>query len=443
MKNIWKQTLLSVLVLGSGVLAGCREDEELNLAGYPDVEVGVAIADAENAAEATVKATYAAGTGELQVDGALTRTYIFSLSTPSPKDASFVVEPIISNIPEELVTISETELYIPAGNISTSVTVGLVDENTSFMADEIAAQTYELGVRLVSADGSQLELTQTEAKVKVEKDAYVAVASVVGNDGGNEALFERGCLNGEIVTEDPISYEFKIVLDKPALNDVTFSLSSTGTPEDYKSCESFSTPQVTIAAGELESDVVTWSATDDFLEGNDDPATYTVSLTAAVASDDTTVAISEEQSACTITITKVFDRLLFLDDGMDPSWVAFDTTGWTTVPEKAASAIFDDSAYTFTSDGYIEIDMQTEKNVYGFLIQGYATWAFYLGDTYSISTSDDGEVWISQGELNTADSSSDTQYIGLLQSVNTRYIRFDSVKGAFCYVAKFAVYGKE
>ena len=46
MKNIWKQTLLSMLVLGSGVLAGCREEEELNLAGYPDVEVGVVIADA-------------------------------------------------------------------------------------------------------------------------------------------------------------------------------------------------------------------------------------------------------------------------------------------------------------------------------------------------------------------------------------------------------------
>ena len=33
MKNIWKLTLLSALVLGSGMLAGCREEEELNLAG--------------------------------------------------------------------------------------------------------------------------------------------------------------------------------------------------------------------------------------------------------------------------------------------------------------------------------------------------------------------------------------------------------------------------
>lgn len=443
MKNIWKQTLLSVLVLGSGVLAGCREDEELNLAGYPDVEVGVAIADAENAAEATVKATYAAGTGELQVDGALTRTYIFSLSTPSPKDASFVVEPIISNIPEELVTISETELYIPAGSISASVTVGLVDENTSFMADEITAQTYELGVRLISADGSQLELMQTEAKVKVEKDAYVAVASVVGKDGGNEALFKRACLDGEIVTEDPISYEFKIVLDKPALNDVTFALSSTGTPEDYKSCESFSKSQVTIAAGELESEVVTWSATDDFLEGNDDPATYTVSLTAAVASDDATVAISEEQSVCTITITKVFDRLVFLEDGLDPSWIGFDTTGWTTEPAGAASSIFDNSTYTFASDRSIVIDMQSAKDVCGFCLKGYAGYAFYLPNVFSISTSADGEEWISQGELDRANASGQILYIGLIKAVNTRYIRFDVIDALYSYLAEFEVYGKE
>ena len=173
MKNIWKLTLLSALVLGSGMLAGCREEEELNLAGYPDVEVGVVIADAENAAEATVKATYAAGTGELQLDGALTRTYIFSLSTPSPKDASFVVEPIISNIPEELVTISETELFIPTGGISASVTVGLVDENTSFMADGRQARTDEWGVRLVGGEGARLGLGQNVAGVKVEREAYL------------------------------------------------------------------------------------------------------------------------------------------------------------------------------------------------------------------------------------------------------------------------------
>ena len=441
MKNIWKLTLLSALVLGSGMLAGCREEEELNLAGYPDVEVGVVIADAENAAEATVKATYAAGTGELQLDGALTRTYIFSLSTPSPKDASFVVEPIISNIPEELVTISETELFIPTGGISASVTVGLVDENTSFMADEITAQTYELGVRLISADGSQLELTQTEAKVKVEKDAYVAVASVVGKDGGNEAIFERECLDGEIVTETPISYEFKIVLDKPALNDVTFSLSSTGTPEDYKSYESFSESQVTIAAGELESEVVTWSATDDFLEGNDDPATYTVSLTAAVASDDATVAISEEQSVCTMTIVKVFDLMTFVD-AVDPSWTEFDTTGWTIDPASIGNVLFDNNTNTYIVDRTFVIDMQSEKSIAGFKMTAVYNYNGYLPTLFKISVSDDGESWVSWGEMNRYTAPTSTAlYIALVKSSSARYIKFEALQVTWYYFAEFDIYG--
>ena len=133
MKNIWKQTLLSVLVLGVGVLTSCREDEELNLPGYPENPVGITIADAENAAEVTVKGTYEAGTGALLLDGALTRTYVFSLATPSPEDVTFQIEPIIENIPEDRVSISETELFIPAGGISASVTVGLVDDDPSFM----------------------------------------------------------------------------------------------------------------------------------------------------------------------------------------------------------------------------------------------------------------------------------------------------------------------
>ena len=51
-------------------------------------------------------------------------------------------------------------------------------------------------------------------------------------------------------------------------------------------------------------------------------------------------------------------------------------------------------------------------------------------------------MWVSQGELNTDDSGTDIQYIGLLKSVNTRYIRFESVKGYYCYVSDSEVSGK-
>lgn len=442
MKNSWKQTLLCMLVLGGGVLTGCREDEELNLPGYPENPVGIVIADTENASEVTVKGVYETGTGALLFDGELTRTYVFSLATPSPEDVSFQVEPIVENIPEDRVTISETELFIPAGGISASVTVGVVDDDLSFMDGVYDAQNYTLGVRLTGAEGSQLVLSQTEACLHIEKEAYTMTASIVGTDGSHGALFERSCLDGEIVTEEPIEYEYKVVLDKPALTDLSFTMTSSGTPEDYKSYESFSARTVTIAAGELESDPVTWSATDDFLEGNDDPATYTIELSAELANADDSVIFSEEESSCQMTITKTFDRLTFLD-ALDPSWTLFDSSTWTTTPEAAASQIFDQSTYTYSTDEAIIIDLKEEKTISGFCIKGYAGWSFYLPMVYSISTSNDGQVWASQGELVSGDAPTDVNYVGLVREVTTRYLKYQAVEVSwYCYLAEFEVYGK-
>lgn len=442
MKNIWKQTLLSVLALG-GVLTGCREDEELNLPGYPENPVGITIAGTEgNASEVVVKATYEAQTGTLLFDGDLTRTYVFSLSTPSPEDAVFRIEPIIENIPEELVSISETELRIPAGDISASVTVGLVDDDRNFMDGVYDAQNYTLGVRLVGTEGSKLVLAQSEAKLCVEKEAYTMVASAVGEDGSRTALFERSCLDGVIVTEDPISYEYKIVLDKPALNDLTFTLQSTGTPEDYKSSEHFSAEKVTIAAGELESEPVTWSAEDDFLEGNDDPASYSIALTAVLDSEDSSVVFSEEEGACQITITKTFDRLKF-QDALDPSWVEFDTSNWTTIPASVGNQIFDNSNQSFTMETTVVIDMQETKTIAGFRVVGYSGWSFYLPTVYSISISNDGETWASQGQLTSDESPTEVHYVGLVREVEARYVRFEAIKmGWTSYLAEFNIYGK-
>lgn len=442
MKNIWKLTLLSALVLGSGMLAGCREEEELNLAGYPDVEVGVVIADAENAAEATVKATYAAGTGELQLDGALTRTYIFSLSTPSPKDASFVVEPIFSNIPEELVTISETELFIPAGSISASVTVGLVDENTSFMADEYTAQTYELGVRLISADGSQLELTQTEARLKIEKEAYVSVASVQGVDGSTSAEFRRTYIEGGIINTDPISYEYRVVLDKPALHDLTFTVSSTGAPEN--SGERFSASQLTVTAGKLESTSTVWSLTDDFLEVDDQPFECMVQLTAAPAGDETAAVMSEEQGSCAIAVLKVFDRMTFLS-ALDPSWVEFDYSTWTVDPASIGNKLFDNNTKTYIDDESFVIDMQEVKTVYGLSFQGASDYVGYVPRIYRVSGSVDGVDWSSWGEMDRYDAPTGSYtplYIALVLPADVRYLKFEVVEAYYWYFAEFEVYGK-
>ncbi|WP_300797235.1 DUF4989 domain-containing protein [uncultured Alistipes sp.] len=441
MKNIWKLTLLSALVLGSGMLAGCREEEELNLAGYPQVPVGVAVADAENAAAVTVKGSYEAGTGALVLDGTLNRTYTVALATPSPKDATLRVEAFSKNIPEDRIAISETELFIPAGAISASVTVSLVDDDMTFMAEEEGAQTYELGLRLVDIEGSKLEMGQTEAKVVVEKEAYVATASVVGVDGGTTASFKRGYIDGEFASEDPISYEYKVVLDKPALRDLTFAGLSSGVPEENADDERFTPQTVTVRAGELESDPIAWTITDDFLGANNDPASFEILLTMVPEGEDASVVMSE-QTGCTITVTKVFDRMTFVD-AVDPSWTEFDTTGWTIDPASIGNVLFDNNTNTYIVDRTFVIDMQSEKSIAGFKMTAVYNYNGYLPTLFKISVSDDGESWVSWGEMNRYTAPTSTAlYIALVKSSSARYIKFEALQVTWYYFAEFDIYGK-
>lgn len=442
MKNIWKLTLLSALVLGSGMLAGCREEEELDLAGYPEVPVGITIEGTESANEATVNVTYAPVTGALQADAPMSRTYVFTLATPSPKDATFQVEPIIVDIPTDRVSISETELHIPAGSISASVTVSLLDEDLSFMDGEYAAKTYELGVRLIAADGSRLDLTQSEARLKIEKEAYVSVASVQGVDGSTSAEFRRAYIEGGIINTDPISYEYRVVLDKPALHDLTFTVSSTGAPEN--SGERFSASQLTVTAGKLESTSTVWSLTDDFLEVDDQPFECMVQLTVAPAGDETAAVMSEEQGSCAIAVLKVFDRMTFLS-ALDPSWVEFDYSTWTVDPASIGNKLFDNNTMTYIDDESFVIDMQEVKTVYGLSFQGASDYVGYVPRIYRVSGSVDGVDWSSWGEMDRYDAPTGSYtplYIALVLPADVRYLKFEVVEAYYWYFAEFEVYGK-
>lgn len=442
MKNIWKLTLLAAFVTGSSLLAGCREEEELNLPGYPEVPVGVAIADADNATSVTVKGSYEAGTGALVLDGTLNHTYTVALATPSPKDATLRVEAFSTNIPEDRIAVSETELFIPAGGISATVTVSLTGDDLTFMAEEYEAQTYELGLRLVDLEGSKLEIGQTEAKVVVEKEAYVASASVVGVDGNTSATFKRGYIDGEFASEDPILYEYKVVLDKPALRDLTFTGSSSGVPEENLGDEKFTPQSVTVRAGEMESEPIAWTITDDFLGANTDPASYSILLTATPSGEDASVVMSE-QTACTLTVTKVFDRMTFVE-GIDASWTEYDTTGWTVDPASVGNILFDGSTDTYIySEKTFVIDMQSEKSICGFKMAAVYNYNSYLPSSFRISVSNDGVDWLSWGEMSRYEApTSDALYIALVKPGSARYIKFEALNTMWYYFAEFDIFGK-
>ena len=91
--------------------------------------------------------------------------------------------------------------------------------------------TYELGVRVVEARGSQVPVVDGEAKMVIEKAAYVAVASLVGVEG-NAVTFKRNFIDGAIVNEDPITYDVKVVVDRPVLEDTKFVVNRRAFPKD-------------------------------------------------------------------------------------------------------------------------------------------------------------------------------------------------------------------
>ena len=345
---MYKYALLFALAGGAALFTGCRADEEVDLAGYPETPVGATISGTTDRV-ATFAGTYD-NEGVLNLAGSLSGEYTIALAQASPEETVVRVEPIITNVPAELVEISARELVIPAGSTTAAVSVRMIEENYDFMENVFGPVTYELGVRVVEARGSQVPVVDGEAKMVIEKAAYVAVASLVGVEG-NAVTFKRNFIDGAIVNEDPITYDVKVVVDRPVLEDTKFVVKSAGIPEGFADDERF-TPaaEVTIPAGAKESDATTWSVTDDFLEADEELGTFPVQLTAELVGDTAGAAVDPEDAGVAISIVKKSDLLTFLS-AADPSWKKYPTSGWTVQTNGSAwpdanTALWDGSSST-------------------------------------------------------------------------------------------------
>lgn len=431
MKNIRKTGFLFALVLGGAVmLAGCREDEKLDLPGYPSSEVGVTIPDADNASVVKLKAVYD-NAGKINLDGEVTRTYVLALSTPSKEDVLLLVEPLLVNIPAEKVEISKRELRIAAGYRETEpVTVTFTDPDFSFAEPEKQAQTYELGVKVLDARGEQVALAgDGVAKVVIDKVAYEANCSVVGQNG-NTVNFKRAYANGAILNEEPMEYTFKVQLDRPAEADIKLSFTTGGLPEAFVKDVTLTPSEVTIPAGAVESGEIKWALTDDFLLTTDEAENYKVTLTTAFESTDPTVKPAEGADVLTFNIAKAFD-IIDLVDGAQDNWAMYDPEGWTLTGEGGSSwgldGILEDDGdyYGYGATLSITIDMKEVKELLGLRVSYYAT--YYATKTGRIETSIDGESWT---ELGTKEElpSTKAHYFKLLSPAQGRFVRFTSVK---------------
>ena len=428
------------LAIGSFVtFAGCQ-DEVVDLVKYPVNQPAITINDAEGASKATLTAVYKSD-GTLELNGPVTRTYTFHFAA-SPEDATVTFDVINTNIPKENVEISDTKVVLPAGSTDASVTVTLKDEDFSFAASNYDAATYELGVK-ASVEGYKIGTESIESKIVIEKEAYIASCSVVG-ENGNTVSFERAFSQGAIVNTDPISYAFKMKLDKPARKDVKVKLATTGLDEKFMNKITVTPAEITIPAGELESAEITWSITDDFLLTTTEAEFHTLVVAASVESEDPVVKVNSKENILTFNVDKVVRNFKYLS-AIGSNWVELSKDGWgAEIPSGvsgSASYLIDGNGGSYGSDVYSSnpfwfvIDMKSPQT---FLALGMDYYYTYAAKKVRISTSLDNETWTSQGVLEAPRAGN--HYFEFFSSITARYVKVELLAGFSSYIDVTEVY---
>ena len=429
------------LAIGSFVtFAGCQDDEVVDLVKYPVNQPAITINDAEGASKATLTAVYNSD-GTLELNGPVTRTYTFHFAA-SPEDATVTFDVINTNIPKENVEISDTKVVLPAGSTDASVTVTLKDEDFSFAASNYDAATYELGVK-ASVEGYKIGTESIESKIVIEKEAYIASCSVVG-ENGNTVSFERAFSQGAIVNTDPISYAFKMKLDKPARKDVKVKLATTGLDEKFMNKITVTPAEITIPAGELESAEITWSITDDFLLTTTEAEFHTLVVAASVESEDPVVKVNSKENILTFNVDKVVRNFKYLS-AIGSNWVELSKDGWgAEIPSGvsgSASYLIDGNGGSYGSDVYSSnpfwfvIDMKSPQT---FLALGMDYYYTYAAKKVRISTSLDNETWTSQGVLEAPRAGN--HYFEFFSSITARYVKVELLAGFSSYIDVTEVY---
>ena len=429
------------LAIGSFVtFAGCQDDEVVDLVKYPVNQPAITINDAEGASKATLTAVYKSD-GTLELNGPVTRTYTFHFAA-SPEDATVTFDVINTNIPKENVEISDTKVVLPAGSTDASVTVTLKDEDFSFAASNYDAATYELGVK-ASVEGYKIGTESIESKIVIEKEAYIASCSVVG-ENGNTVSFERAFSQGAIVNTDPISYAFKMKLDKPARKDVKVKLATTGLDEKFMNKITVTPAEITIPAGELESAEITWSITDDFLLTTTEAEFHTLVVAASVESEDPVVKVNSKENILTFNVDKVVRNFKYLS-AIGSNWVELSKDGWgAEIPSGvsgSASYLIDGNGGSYGSDVYSSnpfwfvIDMKSPQT---FLALGMDYYYTYAAKKVRISTSLDNETWTSQGVLEAPRAGN--HYFEFFSSITARYVKVELLAGCSSYIDVTEVY---
>ena len=331
MKNIKKSALLFALAMvGCFGFVACQDDEELNLNSYPNPEIGFEVGDT-GSSRVNLNATYDLD-GNITVNGEMTRSYLPKLSRPCIEDRTFTVEPIIVNIPEDQVEISAREFTIRAGMQSPEepITVTLLDTEYTFTEAEKAEKTYQLGLRVVGNDKLDF-VDDGEGKVILKKECYTShfsIESVGENPWTNFEVYHS--LYRKKLYGKELKVEFKVKLDRPALEDISFTPSVALPLDDHRithmmevfpSCVHFSPETILIKQGEKESEVITLNLDQDFLLLKDErESVRDIKLTASLAAESKWFDEKLMGEPINISITKnMYDRTVLVRQA-DNQW---------------------------------------------------------------------------------------------------------------------------
>ena len=430
MKSIMKTAGLAataVLVWGP---VSCRKPEAVELASYPEVRAGLSISGAEGKPSVIPLHADYDGDGVLKADGDLSRTYVLSLSSPSPEDVTVWLEAIHTGLPAEYVGLEKNTLTIPAGQKSAAVDVVFKPEDLSFAPE--AAEVYEIGVRVIGMTGFQTAFEgEAEAKVVVEKAAYLSEATVVtGESETGTVRFRRRYLDGAVINEDPMTFDLKVKLDRPATEDLALPVRISGLPAGQEGAAVFSEAAFKVAAGGKESEnVITCNISDEFLLGDGNAALFELHVEIGTG-DRPSVAAG---SPLTVEIRKTTDLVMVAGPDEFAALSKYDPSGWTGSGDGSGDieSLFD-GVKTGYNDYYyffqLQIDMQEVLPVDGFIAYAYAGSIRYLPDRLRIEISEDGENWTSLGVVEDGRSGGNPQHIRFLKTVHARYIKYISLE---------------
>lgn len=263
-----------------------------------------------------------------------------------------------------------------------------------------------------------------------------------------------------LVDDTPLTYTFRVCLNRPADSDVTVSLTPTasgGVADVFENTVSLSSENPKILAGELASDEVTLTIDPAFLAVTDEvqeyiPAVFTIALS-GLETISSNVRLSTKTNRITATCEKTVTPFKNLVNGVPDNAVLMSWDTWELLSySNFMGIIFGDEFFVDwsfvtvkTTPAEAVFDMGQEVTVLG----GHTLHGWYAPRTIEILTSLDNVTWESHNtldvqseELEGSDGDNYTQDWTLKYPVTARYLKYRvvSVPGSGTTVATIQVY---